>query len=426
MFNMLELEHNSFVTITPGLEPPPCGATRFRWSMQVALPFPFPARMCAKERGTRNGREYEFAIHNHLDRFYLMPPDRRGWPVVGLVDKAQKPDPGRAAIERRESLQAVAVFTELLDYSVPNEAFKVAADKVKDCFSILSDFLLAQQKAAPYLVTWLIYPVSQFEVDVVYQWVDHFCPNRQRWEYMSAGMTVNVARRMEKPLFFLDRTDPGTIPPELDTSYELLAEAQMSLFRGIRRLSVINAYAAVESLANAVFKRARAAQLVGSGTDPVKAETTSEEERKKHRTDEKFLLHHGLHAAAGRSLCTENKQLYDDLLTLKELRHKAAHAGFLPDYVTAKSAHRTCCLVVQWLSEVGGFPRKELLPDAKDIVPGYQASFSDSFACPPERIEFIGRVFGLAGQNRGPEKVPSNESCSAHAPGHPQNASPGA
>ena len=239
-----------------------------------------------------------------------MPPDQRGWPIVGLVEKTQAVDPSRASMERRETLQSVAVFSESTEYSTPVEAFKVAADKVKDCFSILSDFLVCQQRVAPYLVAWLIYPISQFEVDVVYHWVDHYCPNHQRWDYLSAGMTVNTARRMERPVFFLDYAPPKATIPELDTSHELLAEAQMSLFRGTRRLAVINAYAAVESLANAVFKKARIDQFVSSGADHVGATATAEAERRRHRTDEKFLLHHGLHQATQRSLCHENKGLY--------------------------------------------------------------------------------------------------------------------
>ena len=93
-------------------------------------------------------------------------------------------------------------------------------------------------------------------------------------------MTVNTARRMEHPLFFLDHGSPKATIPELDTSHELLAETQMALFRGTRRLAVINAYAAVESLANAVFKKARIDQLVSSGTDRMEATATAEAERK--------------------------------------------------------------------------------------------------------------------------------------------------
>ena len=49
------------------------------------------------------------------------------------------------------------------------------------------------------------------------------------------------------------------VPPEADLANELLAEAQLSLFRRLPRLAVLNSFTAVETLANSVFKQVRTA-----------------------------------------------------------------------------------------------------------------------------------------------------------------------
>jgi hypothetical protein len=88
----------------------------------------------------------------------------------------------------------------------------------------------------------------------------------------------------------------------LDSTNELLAEAMMSMVRGMPRLTVLNAYAAVESLANVVFKATKIQKLVSANVPPEVAEEMVEDERVRHRTEVKFLFHRGLKWATGRSL----------------------------------------------------------------------------------------------------------------------------
>jgi hypothetical protein len=178
-------------------------------------------------------------------------------------------------------------------------------------------------------------------------------------------------------------------------SNELLAEAQLLLFRGLRRLAVINSYQAVESLANIVFKEKKVAQLMAAGKPQADAEREAERERGLNRTRIAHLVHNGLLAACKRSLHNVSKEKYDNLLTLKQLRNKVAHAGTRPTPEEAEAAHLLCCEVVQWLCRVGGLPVRPLLPDNKDMAPGLQASLHDANAVSSMGTEFLRQVLGL-------------------------------
>ncbi len=187
-----------------------------------------------------------------------------------------------------------------------------------------------------------------------------------------------------------------------DLSNELLAEAQLSLARNLTRTAVINSYQAVETLANVVFKQMRKLQLLAQGMSEGDAEKTAEDERKKLRTDASFLLHRGLKAACGHSLCDEDKQKYDEILKLKELRHQVAHAGYKPSGTEAEAGHVLSCEVLQWLCRMGGFPVRPLLPDDRDLIPGLQTMGGDTNVLSPIGVEFLRKVLSIR---------PPQESC---------------
>jgi hypothetical protein len=248
----------------------------------------------------------------------------------------------------------------------------------------------------PYLASWQIYPLSQFDVGLVYQGVEHFCPPKEIWDPYQTGLTINIARQLHEPLSLVRFPHGAGTTTPADLSNELLAEAQVSLFRGLYRSAVLNSYQAVESLANVVFKAKQTAKLITGGLAQAIAEAEAEKVRFKHRVDIKFLVHHGLFEACSHSLCNEHKGKYDDLCELNKLRHKVAHAGEKPSPSEAEAAHLLCCEVVQWLCATGGYPVRPLLPEAKDTAPALASLPSDINAIPNAAKAFLLWVLGIA------------------------------
>ena len=370
---------------------PTCGGKRIRWVMHFALPFPFPSRKCVEERIEIDSRSFEFSIHNHLDRVYITRSS--GVPLVVLVDKSRKteaPSSKHSVTQTREHLQSVAVYREMEEYDSPQHAFADADKKVIACCRHLSDYLSRVHRSLPYRVAWLVYPVSLFDVGTVHHGLEHLCAKSRNWTIFACGVTINLARLMYKPLFYFDLALEH-LPPELDTSNELLAEALISLNRGLNRLTTLNSYAAVESLANSVFKKKRKEQLIAQGKTPEEAEKIAERDRKRNRTKPKFLLHSGLQAMDGRSLLQENKKRYDQLLELYNLRNMVAHAGTVPTDQEARSGHTLCCEVVRWLAEVGGMPIRPMMPE-KSGVSGFAVQSRDHFATPAALINFLRKL----------------------------------
>jgi hypothetical protein len=302
------LAKNSYVTICPDTTLPTCGATEFRWSMHVSLPFPLPSRDCVNPTSADHDALFELSIHNHFDRVLVVPKAPGGWPSITLLPKNQPTPPaGDGHSVTRENLQSTAVLIERKLYASPKEAFADAANKVIAGMQLLAEFLAAYQRAAPYLVSWQVYPISRFDVGVVYHGVDHRCPNTGRYDPVASALTINLARQLNQPLCYVDPPTPSAQPPSpVDLSNELLAEAQFALARSLPRSTVINSYQAVETLANVVFKRLKKTQLLSAGSSEPDAEVTAEQDRKKHRTEASFLLHRGLDAACGRSLSKED------------------------------------------------------------------------------------------------------------------------
>jgi hypothetical protein len=231
----------------------------------------------------------------------------------------------------------------------------------------LSETLSRIQRSIPYLVSWQVFPLSQFDVGLVYHSVAHFCQTPGRWIPIATGLLINVARQLHKPLCRLELDGVVTSHPSLELSHELLAEAQVAFFRGLLRTTVLNSYQAVESFANHIFKEKKTAALIAEGKSATAAEDEAEQLRKQKRLDIKFLTNHGLKAASGDSLLQHNQKIHEALCELKELRNQVAHAGRKPVQNEAEDGYALCCDVMRWLSGVGGYPVRALLPDISNL-----------------------------------------------------------
>jgi hypothetical protein len=394
------LERNAMVTITPGFESVPETLSTFRWKMHLSLPYPFPSKECVRQSVTILEKPFAFSIHNHYSRVIQTIRSGESGPVyfrVLLEDKRRPPGNYTDCVGfTREDLQSVVVFGEITDYTSPQEAFAHADAKIRACFDWLASFLSACQRAAPYLTSWLVYPISMFDVGTVYHEIDAFCSNHKQWHVFLSAVAVSLGRHLQHPTFVMDVPLSVESNSPMDAANELRAEALMSLFRGMPRLTVLNAYTAVGSLANAVFSRTKVAKLVSNNMPQEMAEETVEDERKRHRTEGGFLYHRGIKSASGRSLLVENKQQYDALLRLQELRHKVAHTGYRPTTEEAREAHKVWREGAQWLAQVAGFPTKPLLPDASASYPGLSAAFKDAQARNASEIEMVRHLLGAA------------------------------
>src|SRR5437588_434276 len=98
-----------FAVAPPPEEHPPCGATRFRWATHIALPFTLPSRNCLHEQVHIGGRDYDYSIHNYLDRLTMFPESSPTWPTVLLIHRSEPAHPARPGWRfAREALQSVA------------------------------------------------------------------------------------------------------------------------------------------------------------------------------------------------------------------------------------------------------------------------------------------------------------------------------
>jgi len=389
---------NAAVTITPGCEMPKDGIQKFRWVMHVSLPYPFPFLRYHREEIKVNERNFEFIVSNGLDRVFLKSAMPRVTLCPGLRDSQGKKGKSRKSqneLEKnREILQSVAIFRVKVIYPSPDKAFKGAENKIKECMNYLAEFVASIQRKAPYLVSWLIYPISLFDVGMVHHGIECFCLDCKRWHIYASGMTISLARLMHQPLFCLSDDDYEADLPAVDTSNELLAEALMSLYRGMHRLTVLNSYSAVESLANSIFRLKMKQQLVKCGSSVEEAEVLAEQKRKAIRTKIRCLTHKNLKEVCDRSLFCENKELYDKLILFNELRNAVAHRGAVPSFEEAETGHKLCCEVVQWLCGIGELNVKRMLPPKNQAVPGFATMSKDNFASPAFVIEFLRKLLG--------------------------------
>lgn len=348
------------------------------------------------------GQRFHLQYFNGSDRLTVTPKQPNALPTTYLVPRLKpgdsEPITRESAQISREHIQSAAVFHDLKEYASVKEAFEDADSKVKKCFEILGEHLAELQRALPYLVTWTIYPVSHFDIGVVHHKVDHFCPTSGDWKVVGGAVSMSLARQLQVPLFVFDFKSLPNEPDHVSLAHELLAEAQVALFRGLLRLAVINSFTALETLSNFVFKQQRLKQLKKWGVPEAEATVIAEDERKDHRSDERFLLGEGMKKATGRSLFQESKALYESLLKLeKEVRHEVVHRGIRPDKAKAKEAFRSCCEGVRWLCDVGGFHVKPLSPDFKAHTFQISADSATPHVCSATELETIRRLFGAMG-----------------------------
>ena len=397
---MILFDRNALVTISPKYDQEFEADSRFRWAMDVSLPFPFPAKKCIQEMVSIDNADFEFEIHNHFDRVFLTPKIGPAIPRVWLHNRNE---PMPAQLQdfnvNCEMLQSIAIFCEKQEYVSPNVAFTDADKKIKACIAYLSTFLGRRQVEAPYLTSWLVYPISFFDIGTVYHSVRRFCKHQNNWQIWATMPAISLARRLQHPLFFLDVEEPGeempASDPLMEAMNELLAEAQMSLFRGLHRLTVLNSYGAVEALANAIFAKMKVKMLLSNNVPPEVAEKVVEDERQRHKTEPSFLFHRGLKDCCGRSLLEEDKTRYDSLLQLQGIRHQVAHAGYKPSDDEARNGHKLACECVQWLAGVAALPVKPLFPTQRAQISGFSATANDVNAINAGDLEFLRYAFGL-------------------------------
>src|SRR5687767_10372527 len=89
------LEGDLAITIVPGPEKVPEHLIKFRWNMQIPLPYPFPSRKCVRKDVTVGEKPFSFQIHNHFDRVYYTlqsPESGAKWTRSFMHDK-RKPLP---------------------------------------------------------------------------------------------------------------------------------------------------------------------------------------------------------------------------------------------------------------------------------------------------------------------------------------------
>lgn len=398
---MLLLERNALITISPKYDKDFDPDSRFRWGMHVSLPFPYPSQRCVHEKAIISDAYYTFEIHNHFDRLFVVPKTGPAMPRVMLHDRRRPvPDEMKDFHVSWEFLQSVAMFHDTNEFASPNEAFGDAAKKVQACFEHLTQYLADKQREAPYLTAWLVYPISLFDVGTVYHSVQRFCKHQNTWRTWATAPAISLARRLQHPLFFLDaeesESDRPASHPLTDPANELLAEAQLSLSRGLPRLAVLNSYGAVEALANAVFKKVKIEFLLSNNVPQEIADKLVEEERQRHKTEPSFLFHRGLKDSCNRSLHEEQQDKYEALLELQRLRHQVAHTGHKPTTDAARDGHKLACECVQWLADVGGLPVKPLLPPQQAQVHGFSTAAADVNAINAGEFEFLRYAMGFA------------------------------
>ena len=265
-----------------------------------------------------------------------------------------------------ECPKAMALFNEDREYPTANDAFRDTEAKIANCVEYLSGYLANWQRDAPHLCAWLVFPLSTFDLGYVYAVVEQRGGPTAHWALYTTATAFNVTTKAVGPLFWMDEPTAGASTP-MDVTNEMLAEALLSIHRGVPRLGVLNSYAAVEQLANALYLKLKTAQLTASGMAAADAEAEAERIRRPSRTDASFLFNSGLKDASGRSLLDDDKTKYDALHTIQKLRHQIAHTGHRPSTQEALDAHHLCCECVEWLAGVGGLPAKPLYPKWQDV-----------------------------------------------------------
>src|SRR5262249_60798527 len=121
------MQCDSVITMYPKDNEVPPNLTKFRWNMQVPLPYPFPSRNCICRDARITGVLFEFSIHNHFNRVVQNIRD----PASGMNcsrafwENQQHPPeanpPGCFSVFR-QPVRSVVFFDGTTDYSSPTEA----------------------------------------------------------------------------------------------------------------------------------------------------------------------------------------------------------------------------------------------------------------------------------------------------------------
>jgi hypothetical protein len=383
--------------------------------MQCALPFMLPLEKCVSKEVQLGDKKYNLQFHNHLDRQFIIDPRFGGFPKIRLVPK-KVPNQPEAPLPvgqsgSRQQLQSIAIVTEMEEFLTPEQAFKQAEKKIETSIQIISDFLAALQRQLPYLATWTVYPISLFDVGLVHHGIDHFCPNCQAWGNIGTGMAISVARQLQAPQFTHVEEDASATAPELGLADELLAEAKVSIFRGLLRLAVLNSFSAVEIVSNSTYKKMYTDRLKSIGLPDNEAISIAENFQKQYRNDEGFLIGRGLKTACNMSLVDDNKKLYDEFLNLeKTVRHQVSHAGKRPAATEASRCHEVCCEVVRYLWQARGITPRPMLPQTDLKKLGFQIGGSgESHLCSAQELEHLRLLMGMS--QRGSSATPPDAGC---------------
>lgn len=366
---------SSGIEVRPVIEDDkPEDGIRFQWRTHFPLPFPFPARKCIRFIVQIDGNDFEFSIHDHLDRLHMRCVAPAGASFVVLCEKSKKVPERDMWTMKREPLKSVAQFILLREFETGIEAMDFGNKLSDQCLMVLSRYLRQCQIAAPFECGHLVFPICRYDVGTEYPSVYRIVVATREATVCATTFSSSIARGIGEPAFYME-------PPSIDggaeaiviASYDLLAEATFAIHRGIFRTAVMNSYNAAELLANKVYQKLTQQKCDANPEGPLLSRML-ERDRKHNRTQAKFLLHEGIKNVSGRSLHDDERSLYERALAVQQMRHAATHEGTVPTEESAREAYEVCCKVCRWLCSIAGIPQKPLEPDNTG-APNFSVTF---------------------------------------------------
>lgn len=336
----------------------------YEWGVTFALPFPMPAKQCPGYDIELNGDKYRCEIHNCMDYFlFYSTKGIEPFARIGFVNK-NEPDPvlPEPLVGERHKQSAVSIYWLDRKFDTPMEAFQGSRQRNAACLDHLNQTLGKWQQYAPFSCAGLVYPLRELDI-----------PESHFTVYLATAGGKSPFSSIRRTLAELGLSRPmfTMVPPEeqpavssiIQVPYELMGEALVALQRGATRLSLLSSYSAVELFANNVFKELADKS---SGRGDVSRSEQILKERLANRTNMKFLAHFGIKKFTTSSLHDTDKQLYDDLLALQEVRHQLAHAGEKPSEKESQAAFHNCCKALQWFGGVAGIAVKPFAAAIED------------------------------------------------------------
>lgn len=356
----------------------------YRWKVIAALPFFVPLTSPLQMDVTLQERSYVLAIHNNLDRLLIRSVGARHQEQVRLIDRNApiKLKVSRSTEVKHEKLKAVAIYKQKRAFLTTWDALENSPDKVRECTSHLSEFVFSWHRSLPYLATWVMHPISVYDLGIVYFVLEVHDPKTGRTSLGPAFHAYNQAKQFNNPLFHHPPPDKSGENPVSTLVDELLAEASSSRYRSMRRLAISNGYLAVEILANHVFKERMRLALLSQGLDAITADEQAESLRHDNDNKLKYLLHSGMIAACSRSLFAEDNRTYNQMLKCKAVRNDIQHRGYMPTSEECDVNLGAACETVRWLTAVIGGQPKSMHPPHVDpealswVINGFGATNS--------------------------------------------------